>query len=357
MAGDRQAHADPHRVLGADKGFEHLVGDLLAHAMAQVIDPDLEERPGLAPVEQAGMQGEGPGLLRRAVVGLPAVDQHLGEHFLENFRVRLDRHVPQRIVDLDRRGELVVPVEAGDPVLQQALHGRLGDRGVDVDDERTELPDDGDDALHGDLDVGQDLLHLLGLFVMDLDEVDVADRDGEQVVEIVRDPFGDGADRRGPARFLQTPLQVDHLSIDRNKPKLSLHARERFVEIDRLGDVVHRPHAESLELALLGRPSGDENDRDRAGFLVGLQALADFDPVHVRHHDVEQDQVGLFPHDDLEAVAAVEGGQDLQPLPLQLALKQLDVDRLVVDHQDFGGGAHADQALPAARPLRCFSSA
>jgi hypothetical protein len=43
------------------------------------------------------------------------------------------------------------------------------------------------------------LLHLLGFVVVGLDEVDVADDDAEEVVEIVGDALGDGADGGGAA--------------------------------------------------------------------------------------------------------------------------------------------------------------
>jgi hypothetical protein len=36
----------------------------------------------------------------------------------------------------------------------------------------------------------------------------------------------------------------------------------------------------------------DEDDGDIAGLLVGFQVLANRVSIHLRHHDVEQNQVG-----------------------------------------------------------------
>jgi len=43
-----------------------------------------------------------------------------------------------------------------------------------------------------------------------------------------------------------------------------------------------------------------KNDGDGLRLLVGLQALADLDAVHLGHHDVEQDQVRLVGLDQVQ---------------------------------------------------------
>ena len=162
VAGDGQAHADADRVLAADEGLEKLVADFRVDAVArgrrrgsrQICHP-------FAAIDQAGADGQRAGHVRRVVVGLPGVDQHPGKHVLEHLGVRFDHQVAERNVDADRSGKLVVAMEARDPALQQRPHAGLDQRGPGVDDERTELADDGDDALQGRFDVRQDLFHLL----------------------------------------------------------------------------------------------------------------------------------------------------------------------------------------------------
>jgi len=63
------------------------------------------------------------------------------------------------------------------------------------------LLDDRNDALHGFLDVGGVLFHLLGLVVVSLHEVEVADDNAEEIVEIVRDALSDGTDRGDATRL------------------------------------------------------------------------------------------------------------------------------------------------------------
>jgi hypothetical protein len=70
------------------------------------------------------------------------------------------------------------------------------------------------------------LLHLLGLVVVGLDEVDVADDDAEQVVEVVGDALGDGADGGRAAGLAEPGLQLDELAVDGDEAELRLHAGE-----------------------------------------------------------------------------------------------------------------------------------
>ena len=66
---------------------------------------------------------------------------------------------------------------------------------------------------------------------------------------------------------------------------------------------------------------------------VGLEALADLVAVHGRHHDVEQDKVRVFSGPEIQCLAAV-GGTDDVALRAQDGLDEIDVETLVVDHQD-----------------------
>ena len=78
----------------------------------------------------------------------------------------------------------------------------------------------------------------------------------------MRDALGDGADGGGAAGLGKAALEIDEFAVDRDETELRLHARERFIEIDRLRDVIHRADAEPLDFALLGGAGGDEDDRD-----------------------------------------------------------------------------------------------
>ena len=70
---------------------------------------------------------------------------------------------------------------------------------------------------------------------------------------------------------------------------------------------------------------------------LGLEAAADLEAVHVRHHHVEQHDVALRALADRQRLRAAHGGQDVEILGRQARLQQLDVGRHVVDDENAGG--------------------
>ena len=61
-----------------------------------------------------------------------------------------------------------------------------------------------------------------------------------------------------------------------------------------LGDIVHRPQQEPPLLVLNVGQAGDHDDGDVPGQVRGFQLPDQGEPVHVRHHHVQQDQ-GIAP--------------------------------------------------------------
>src|SRR5204862_3538296 len=90
------------------------------------------------------------------------------------------------------------------------------------------------------------------------------------------------------------------------------------------------------------------DDGDAAGARVGAELLADLQPAHAGHHQVEQDEVGLVTEADVEAGLAVGGGDDVEVLLLEVVAHELEEVFLVVDDKD--GGAHADALDGADSP-------
>src|SRR2546430_4051826 len=111
-----------------------------------------------------------------------------------------------------------------------------------------------------------------------------------------------------------------------------LHARDDLGEAERLGHVVVATRAQCLDLVLDRVLRGEEEDRRLEALLT--EAPPDCDPVEVREHPVEYDEIGLevrhsgdraatrplLPH--LEALVAERGGDGV------------DDRRLVVDDED-----------------------
>ena len=73
---------------------------------------------------------------------------------------------------------------------------------------------------------------------------------------------------------------------------------------------------------------------------IGLELPADLDAVLARHHHVEQDEIGRLRARRDQRLIAVLAVHDLVALPRQARLQDLEVGRIVVDHQDARRLAH-----------------
>src|SRR5206468_3048277 len=132
-------------------------------------------------------------------------------------------------------------------------------------------------------------------------------------------------------------LEVDLHAADRGRlgrqylggaapPQERLRPRDQLARAERLGQVVVGPDLEPVDLVGLGRPRGQHQDRHRR---VHPHAPHDLEPVQLRHHQVEDHQVGNVGHRLGERVLAVTGGYDLVALPLEQEGNQV-TDVLVV---------------------------
>ena len=108
--------------------------------------------------------------------------------------------------------------------------------------------------------------------------------------------------------------------------------REQFMGVERFGDVIHRTQLETLDDVGGVSLRREKDDRDLAPLLGGLELAAGFKAVHLRHHHVQQDQVGLDAGQHFERLLAVRGDADLVALLFQNGRQRLDVGRRVVHH-------------------------
>jgi hypothetical protein len=114
------------------------------------------------------------------------------------------------------------------------------------------------------------------------------------------------------------------------------HARHHDRRADRLGDVVHRAQRQATGLVLDLGHRGEEDHRDALGLRVALQPLGILRSVHLRHHDVEQDQVRrALRNRDLQGALAAVGDLDAI-FVLEQAAHQHQVVGRVVHHQHGG---------------------
>jgi hypothetical protein len=114
---------------------------------------------------------------------------------------------------------------------------------------------------------------------------------------------------------------------------MRVHPRQQLVGVKRLGHVVHCAELEAThDVARLGL-RGQEDDRDVAPLRRSLDTRAGLETVHLRHHDVQQDQVRPHRGQHVERLSAVGGDADRVAFFPQDGGEGLDV----------GGGVLHDQ--------------
>ncbi len=110
------------------------------------------------------------------------------------------------------------------------------------------------------------------------------------------------------------------------------HAHQQLAQPEGLGDVVVRAQIEAandIRFLLFG---GDHDHRD-ARFAA--QVADELVAVHVGHHDVQQDQVGVGLVEDLQRLAPVGGGQHLEILAAEKIAQQHLHVACIIHHQNF----------------------
>ena len=109
--------------------------------------------------------------------------------------------------------------------------------------------------------------------------------------------------------------------------------------LERLGDVVDPAEGEGVHLVEVLVQGADEDDGDAAQGRVGLEVAADLVPVHLRHVDVEEDQVGRVFSRRQQRQLAARDRADLVASGLEHPGQDLEVGRDVVHDQDARGAA------------------
>jgi len=113
---------------------------------------------------------------------------------------------------------------------------------------------------------------------------------------------------------------------------------EQLVElalVERLGDVVVGAEAEALELVIEFREAGE--DQNRGLDLGGAQALQHLIAVHVRQHEVEDDDVVIVKLADLEPVFAEARRIADKTVGLEHQFDALGHRRVILNHKNAHG--------------------
>ena len=110
-------------------------------------------------------------------------------------------------------------------------------------------------------------------------------------------------------------------------------AGQHFVGMERFGHIVDAADFEPPVL-LAGRfHHGQEDHRDALGLFVRLEALADFEAVHLGHEDVQQDEIGVMAEGQIQRALSVLG--DDEEIVLFEGLDQdVQIDGIVIHDQN-----------------------
>src|SRR5579863_573876 len=91
--------------------------------------------------------------------------------------------------------------------------------------------------------------------------------------------------------LLETSFPSDSLL-----PEIAMEERDQFKAVNRFGDVVVATALEAGFHVLLFAAGGHQDDGGIPQTALQAHALAGFEAVHARHHDIHQDKIGRFDH-------------------------------------------------------------
>ena len=121
------------------------------------------------------------------------------------------------------------------------------------------------------------------------------------------------------------------LLTETSAPQQHSQTRHHLFETERLGDVVVSPDGQPGDLVFQGI-AGRQKQRGRL-HTVGPEATQQAEPVHPRHHDVQDEGIGPKGPGTVDGTRAVRRCPDVEPLELQRHRQQFENVRFIVYHQ------------------------
>src|SRR5262249_36097054 len=109
---------------------------------------------------------------------------------------------------------------------------------------------------------------------------------------------------------------------------------EQNLDAEWLRDVIIRPERETDDLIHLLGLRGQHDDGNLLGVLTRAQLAADFQTVHYRQHQVEDDQIGQHRLRFTQALLAVMRDNGVVAFALEVVRQDLGQGALVFDNQD-----------------------
>lgn len=109
---------------------------------------------------------------------------------------------------------------------------------------------------------------------------------------------------------------------------------DHVLQVDGLAQEVIGPGGNSNDPLLPIGEGGHHQHGDGGGLRVVLHAAADFEAVHLRHHEIEQDDIGRTGGDFLEGLQAVCGFRGFKAAGFEWIAEQGAIGGFVIDDQD-----------------------
>src|SRR5450755_206993 len=111
------------------------------------------------------------------------------------------------------------------------------------------------------------------------------------------------------------------------------HTREQLIHAKGLGEIVVSAQIESPYLILILPTRSDDNDRD-CGKLA--HAMTDGEAIHLRHHHIQQDQIGDARLNLFESLFAIASSDHIVALKLEIARDETEKLGVVIRRQYCG---------------------
>ncbi len=124
------------------------------------------------------------------------------------------------------------------------------------------------------------------------------------------------------------------LVVQRLQPQHRAHARDQRALIDRLGEIFVGAGVQSRDHVLGVGPRRHQDDRHERQRCIRLEAPAYFDAVDLRHHHVEQDEIGPMRVGRRKSLLAVRGLDEAVIVHREPRHENVAVHLVVIDDEN-----------------------
>ena len=135
--------------------------------------------------------------------------------------------------------------------------------------------------------------------------------------------------------------QIVHFLIAQSllrQPSFQTGAQQHLVK--GFGEIILRAQFDPFDHAAQIGHGRDDDHRNVAPFGLGLQLAQNLKAIHLRHHNIEQDQIRLFRghlRQRLSPIGRADGG--IAQI-VEFLLQGINIKGFVIDDQDFGRLVH-----------------